>query len=185
MRWRQLQTAQPHINLPSLVHCPDLAGLAETEADQPGPAQLVGVQSAPLPSPGLEVNTPALCQHPQVARHHGDLVQLLARGREHGYQGLPADIQLEERLSPACQLEQEVARVGLLPSCVEPGLARLEPGADQGGDVQPGPEEGGDGVEVGEEGGGDSTAGPQSAGREEDGAGERMTEAGGRREEVR
>ena len=144
----------------------------ETEADQPGPAQLVGVQSAPLPSPGLEVNTPALCQHPQVAR-------------EHGYQGLPADIQLEERLSPACQLEQEVARVGLLPSCVEPGLASLEPGADQGGDVQPGPEEGGDGVEVGEEGGGDSTAGPQSAGREEDGAGERRTEAGGRREEVR
>ena len=70
----------------------------ETEADQPGPAQLVGVQSAPLPSPGLEVNTPALCQHPQVARHHGDLVQLLARGREHGYQGLPADIQLEEGL---------------------------------------------------------------------------------------
>ena len=65
----------------------------QTEADQPGPAQLVGVQSAPLPSPGLEVNTPALCQHPQVAR-------------EHGYQGLPADIQLEERLSPACQLEQ-------------------------------------------------------------------------------
>ena len=116
MRWRQLQTAQPHINLPSLVHCPDLAGLAETEADQPGPAQLVGVQSAPLPSPGLEVNTPALCQHPQVARHHGDLVQLLARGRGHCYQGLPADIQLEERLSPACQLEQEVARVGLLPS---------------------------------------------------------------------
>ena len=57
----------------------------ETEADQPGPAQLVGVQSAPLPSPGLEVNTPALCQHPQVAR-------------EHGYQGLPADIQLEEGL---------------------------------------------------------------------------------------
>ena len=64
----------------------------ETEADQPGPAQLVSVQS------GLEVNTPALCQHLQVARHHRDLVQLLARGREHGYQGLPADIQLEERL---------------------------------------------------------------------------------------
>ena len=39
-----------------------------------------------------EVNTPALCQHPQVDRHHGDLVQLLARGREHGYQGLPVDI---------------------------------------------------------------------------------------------
>ena len=41
-----------------------------------------------------------------------------------------------------------MARVGLLPSCVEPGLASLEPGADQGGDVQPGPEEGGDGVET-------------------------------------
>ena len=41
-----------------------------------------------------------------------------------------------------------MARVGLLPSCLEPGLARLEPGADQGGDVQPGPEEGGDGVET-------------------------------------
>ena len=110
-----------------------------------------------------------------MARHHGDLVQLLARGRGHGYQDLPADIKLEERLSPACQLEQEVARVGLLPSCAEPGLTSLEPGA----------EEGGDGLEVGEEGGGDSTGGPQSAGREEDGAGERRTEAGGRREEVR
>ena len=139
----------------------------ETEADQPGPAQLVGVQSAPLPSPGLEVNTPALCQHPQVARHHGDLVQLLARGRGHRYQGLPADIQLEERLSPACQLEQEVARVGLLPSWSRPG--RRCP-AWTGGRWRRG---------------GDSTGGPQSAGREEDGAGERRTEAGGRREEVR
>ena len=57
-------------------------------------------------------------------------------------------------MSCFCQLEQEVARVGLLASCVEPGLSSLEPGAGKGGDVQ------------------------------EDGAGERRTEAGGRREEV-
>ena len=124
-----------------------------------------------LPASGAEVKT--------EDNGPGDLGHLLARGRGHGHghQGLPADVQLEERLmSCFSHLEQEVAAVGLLPSCVEPGLASLKPGADQGGDVQSGPDEGGDGLELGQEGGGDITAGPQSAGDQENGPAERRTE---------
>ena len=76
-----------------------------------------------------------------------------------------------------CHLEQELARVGLLPSCLEYCcLARLESGAQQGGDVQSGPQEGGDGLEVSQQAGGDSTGEPQSAGRQEDGPTERRRE---------
>ena len=124
-----------------------------------------------LPASGAEVKT--------EDNGPGDLGHLLARGRGHGHghQGLPADVQLEERLMSCFRhLEQEVAAVGLLPSCVEPGLASLKPGADQGGDVQSGPDEGGDGLELGQEGGGDITAGPQSAGDQENGPAERRTE---------